>query len=49
MDDVDRLLARIDALQALLAVYRAQGHPSEKLFRELDSTREDELLIRGSR
>lgn len=46
MSDVHKLLARIDALQKLLACYRIGGTPSESLHSELDRTRADEHDIR---
>lgn len=46
--DVLVLLARIDALQALLAVYRTSGRPSEALFARLDRTARAELAVRTS-
>ena len=52
MDKMDKndgllLLARIDALQALLAVYRTHGRPTEALFKRLERTKQSEDRIRA--
>lgn len=41
------LLARIDALQALLATYRTHGRPTEVLFKRLERTKASEDRIRA--
>lgn len=38
-EKLDWYRRRVAALEQLLAAYRIQGRPSEKLFRELDATR----------
>jgi hypothetical protein len=45
--DTELLLARIDALQALLVVYRTNGRPTEGLFGRLDRTARSEARIRA--
>ena len=46
MTDVDQLLERIDALQALLACYRLGTQPRDALLTKLDRTGQHEEAIR---
>lgn len=49
LDDEGKLIRRVEALEHLLVCYRISKTPSEKLFAELDQTREWYIQITDRR